>query len=152
MPAGDLLAADYQVEIRGLLTGDGTDYDLGERGIEGLDELPVDDSGDVPLDEEDGAHLGQDHTGPRTVTVDYLITVPGDPAGAGALYFEDLRPAWAKSTSTDLELHLQLPGFGHLMFTGRPRGLLADLTRQKHGLIRAFATFHCGDPTITVVP
>lgn len=152
MPAGDQIDQDWQVEIRALLTGEGTDFEFGPEGIGGLDELPVDGSGDVELDNEDGTYLGLDFTGPRTLTFPYEITKPGDPAAAGSLYWATLRPAWAKSTSIDLELHMQLPGIGHLMFMGRPRGLVPDLTLQKHGLIRAFAIFHCGDTTITVVP
>lgn len=150
MPAGDLLNEDYQVEIRALLTGAGTDFLLGEEGIGGIGDVEV-KALDTDLGHDDGVYLGRDHNGPRTITVPYLIKKPGDPAAAGTAYYSTLRPAWIKSEATDLELHLQLPGIGHLMAVGRPRGLISDLTKQKFGLIRAFATFYCGDPTLTVV-
>lgn len=151
MPAGDLLTADYQVEIRGLLTGVGTNFLIGDEGISGLGDVDV-KSSDTDLAHADGVYLGRDHNGPRTITVPYLIRKPGDPATAGSLFYGTLRPAWIKSEATDLELHLRLPGVGHLKAVGRPRGLVSDLTRQKFGLIRAFATFYCGDPTLTVIP
>jgi hypothetical protein len=149
VPAGDLIAEDWQVEIRALLTGEGTDFELGEEGIGGLDDLV--EGKDTGLGHADGVYLGRDYNEPRTLTFPYEITKPGDPSMAGSLYWGTLRPAWAKSEATNLELHFQLPGIGHLMAVGRPRGLMPDLRLQKHGLIRALATFYCGDPTLTVV-
>lgn len=147
MPAGDLVVADWQVEVRALLTGAGTSYPLGEEGIDGLGE-PEAKTHDVDLGHAMGAYLGRDYAARRTITIPYLVEGT-TPANAGTL-FVSLRTAWATS-ETDIPLHLRLPGFGKLLVNGRPRGLLCDASKQKHSLIRAFATFVCGDPTMTVV-
>lgn len=136
---------DYQVEIRTLVTGAGTSYLLDEEGIGGLGE-PEAKSNDADLGHAAGSYLGRDYVGVRIITVPYLV-VGTTPANTGTL-FGTLRTAWATS-ETNIDLHLRLPGFGHLAVVGRPRGLICDMGRQKHSLIRAIGTFVCGDPTMT---
>lgn len=148
MPAGDLITTDYQIEIRGLLTGAGTSCKLGDEGLSGLGE-PEAKTHDTDLGHAAGAYLGRDYPGPRTITVPYLV-VASTAAAAGSL-LATLITAW-QTSETDIPLHLQLPGFGHFAVVGRPRQLLADLSQQKYGLVRAMATFVCGDPTILRAP
>ena len=148
MPAGDLVTADYQLELRSLLTGAGTSYPLGEEGVGGLGE-PEAKSHDTMLGHAPGSYLGRDYAGVRIITVPYLVKGT-TPANTGTL-FGNLRTAWATS-ETNLPLHLGLPGFGKLSVQGRPRGLFCDMSQQKHSLIRAMATFVCGDPTLTSLP
>jgi len=149
MPAGALVSADWHVEIRGTLTGPGTDYQLGPRVIEGLD-VPQAKSNDVDLAHAAGVYQGRDYTGPRVISIDYAIDGNSVAASAGSA-FVALSALWAAS-ETDLPLHMRVPGFGHIVFTGRPRGLLGDLSDLSIGFVRAQATFFCGNPAYTVVP
>jgi len=148
MPAGDQLTADNQVEIRGSLTGRGTLWPLAFEGVGGLG-VPQAKTGDTDLGHAAGAYFGRDYSGVRIMTVPYVIRASR--ATVGSL-FRTLCVLWAPS-ETDLPLHLQLPGgIGHIFVNGRPRGLVDDMTYLNVGVVRALATFACGDPTITVVP
>lgn len=144
MPAGDLVVSDYQLEMRLTLTGEGTAYRLGPQGIGGLGDTVK--ANDTPLAHAAGSYLGRDFEDTRTLTIDYLI-VGTSPAAAMTSYVA-LRTMWAPSQATTLPLHFRLPGMGKQVVYGRPRGLVEDLTGQKFGLLRALATFVCGDPTI----
>lgn len=146
MPAGDLLSAPYQVEIRGALTGQGTDFLIEEGGIVGLG-APPPKTNDTDLGHDAGAYLGRDFTSVRILTIPYVIS--GEDADeAGALFFT-LTELW-EASETDIELHLQVPGFGHVTATGRPRGLADDLSLLHAGVARGLATFVCGNPTLTI--
>lgn len=147
MPAGDLVVADFQVELRTTLTGDGTPYALGPDGISGLGEPGIKSGTDTNLDHADGSYLGRDFTEDRIITVDYSLKNTST-AHAGELLV-DLKTMWAKSEATDLELWLQLPGIGKFGVVGRPRGLMEDTRLIKHGYVRALATFFCGAPAMT---
>lgn len=146
MPAGDLVVADYQLELRTTLMGAGTSYKIGPQGIAGLGEPNVKTS-DTELAHADGSYLGRDYLEPRTITVDFSL-VASTPAAAGVLLV-NLKTVWAKSEATDLALHFRLPGIGKKVVTGRPRGLVEDTTAIKFGFVRALATFYCGNPTIS---
>lgn len=148
MPAGDLISADYQLELRATLNGEGTAYRFGPLGIDGIDVEPP-KTQDVPLDGEAGAQTGYDYPDVKVITVDY--TLKSTTAGVGVLY-KSLRTLWAIEQDDDIPLHIRLPGLGQFSVMGRPRGLRANLTQQKHGLVTALATFVCGDPTMTDVP
>lgn len=141
--AGELLTQDGQVEWFGILLGAGTDYIVADAGITGLG-VPEPRTTDVPLDHADGAWLGRDYASTRVITIP--VDMVGTATHAAALY-RQLAAAWAP-TSTNGELHLRLPGFGHLWVAGRPRGLTDDLSKLHTGHVAALATFMCGDPTI----
>lgn len=147
MPAGDLLTNDDQVEIRSTLTGYGTPWLIDIVNMQGLG-VPNAKARDVDLGHAHGTYLGRDYTGPRIITIPYVLR--GTPATVGA-DFLTLCDLW-ESSETDIALHLQLAGFGHLSCNGRPRGLVDDLSALNFGAVRALATFVCGDPTLTVVP
>lgn len=149
MPAGDLVVADYQVELRTTLSGAGTAFALGPEGISGLGE-PATKPQDSRLDHANGSYLGRDYYEPRVITVDYSLKTTTT-THAGALLVS-LKTMWARSEATNLTLVLRLPGFGRVSVVGRPRGLVEDTRLIKHGYVRALATFYCGDPTITWVP
>lgn len=148
MPAGDLVVADYQLEIRTTLMGDGTNYALGPYGqtIKGLG-VPTPKTADVELYHDGGAYGSPDYMGIRIISVPFELG--GTPAQVGG-WVKDLNTAWAPST-TDIPLYMQLPGFGKFYVNGRPRGFDADLTNLQFGIVTGEAYFTALDPTITYV-
>jgi hypothetical protein len=144
MPAGDLIEADDQLELRGVLMGAGTDWIITPPGVQGLG-ITV-KSQDVDREHAAGVYSGRDYAGPRVLTFP-MATTQDTAAEAGEAYV-DLLEVWAGS-ETDLELHLRLPGFGHMSFLGRPRGLVENLNGLHGGAVEVLATFFCGTPTIT---
>lgn len=145
MAAGDLLSADWQLELRTSLFGAGQTWDNSTGGWTGLGGTAT-KTQDVSLDQTDGEIAGTDRRGPRLLTFP-LETGGSSPATAMA-DLSDLLDAWAPST-TDVELHLRLPGWGHFMVAGRPRGAAEDLSLVHAGIVKVLATFYCPDPTIT---
>jgi hypothetical protein len=145
MPAGALLTADWQVEIRGVLTGFGTAFHIGEGYIQGLYDVPAAKTSDVPLEHDAGAYLGRDYTGPRIITVAYALAAAT--AAATANNLATLTAAWATS-EVDLDVHIQAPGIGHKHVWGRPRGVVVDVTSLYLGMAGALATLVCGNPAI----
>lgn len=153
MPAGDLIEArpstDWPlVELRATLMGKGTGYLIGPPGIRGLG-VKVKDA-DIDLAHDRGDHAAEDYEGPLQITVPLLIGSNESTAADAASGFVAMRAVWTASAS-DLELHLQLPGWGHIYVTGRPRGLDDDLVELEGGVVAALAHFKANDPTITVV-
>lgn len=149
MPAGDLVVADWTIELRSTLMGDGTNYELGPSGEERIVGLgvPVPKTADVDLLHDDGAYGSPDYQGVRVISIPFLLR--GTPAQAMG-YLKDLHTVWAPST-TDLPLYIQLPGFGKFYVNGRPRGLLENTRWAHFGEVTAEATFVALDPTITYV-
>lgn len=148
MPAGDLITEDWQVELNGLLTGAGTIYQLGDRGIDGLG-VPKAKTQDVDLVQQHGAEAGApDVMSVRVLLIPYVIVVDGLDNGWNALTL--LNIAW-EPVAADVELHAQLPGWGHIYWTGRPRGLDIEAQYARTGEFTGIAEFHCLDPVHTVV-
>lgn len=146
MAAGDLLTADWQVELQGLLTGAGTVYVIPPEGISGLGVAPT-KTRDVDLVGRAGGYANPDYEGPRIILIPYLISAADAEDVIDAL--DALRAAWAPST-VDVELHGQLPGWGHWSVTGRPRGLDVAISHiAAAGVIAAIAEFHALNPAIT---
>lgn len=143
--AGELITADYQHELRGLLVGAGTDYRVRRESPQGLGH-PEPKTQDTPLAHQAGVYTGIDRPGPRILT--YAMQVHEESAAAADVLVADLLEAWAPSM-VDLELHMQRPGFGHISVVGRPRGL--SIIERFPGHIDLFGTFFCGNPTITTV-
>lgn len=150
MPAGDLIEAQPAdvwplVELEGVLTGTGTPYDINPSpGIRGLG-VPRPKTADSRYDGHHGTYGSPDFAGSRVITIPYAIGGV-DPATA-MNYFTVLSEAWYPKT-VDVELHLRLPGWGHVYLLGRPRGLDDDLVHLRSGEIAMLATFEALDPTI----
>lgn len=148
MPAGDLIAADYQIELRLLLMGASTVYGIGPTpaSIEGLG-LTQPKTNDLDLAHQDGAYGGHDKRGIRVITIPIVIRHTSAANAMNAL--TTLETAWDVST-TDIPLYLRLPGWGKFHVNGRPRGLSAEIPtelRQKAS-IKCLATFVANTPTI----
>lgn len=150
--AGELIVAAGAavwplVEIDALLTGSGTPFEIDVPGIRGLGNPPAKTSDSV-LGGRDGSYAGPDYTSSRVLSIPYKI---GGGTAADAMNdLATLMGAWTPAAA-DVELHFQLPGWGHFFVSGRPRGLDEDLVHLKSGEIAALATFHALDPTITFV-
>lgn len=154
MPAGDLIEANWQAELAGVLMGVGTAFEFGELGIEGLG-VPPAKTADVNLVGQDGAYASPDFMGVRTLLVHLVITAnsadPGvDPPDEAFRNLADLSAAW-EPTATDQEFHLQLPGWGHVKFVGRARGLDAIATNVKSGQIDLIGDFRALSPRMVTV-
>lgn len=146
MPAGDLVVSDYQFEIRTTLLGYGTSYEMERPGPQGLGNKVKEK--DVDLRHDDGSYAGPDRLDSRLLTIP--IEIAGTASAAGAAFKTLNDTIWAHST-TDLQLHMQLPGFGKFYVYGRPRGVLEDMTNADFGIIRCQLFFKVNDPTITYV-
>lgn len=139
MPAGDLVVADWQGEIRTTLFG--ADLDLGlarQNPVSGLGVPPIKDT-DLAWAQKDGSYGGRDFYSPRVVTVAFLLE--GAPATALAS-LKTLHTIWAPS-SVDITLYLRLPGFGKFYLSGRPRGVTdsIDVLSADFVSVDALATF-----------
>ena len=148
MPAGDLVVADYQAELRGVLMGVGTVYGIGPRpaSIEGLGN-PQPKTTDLDLAHADGAYGGHDKRGVRVITVPIVIRQTS--AALAMTSLETLMTAWDVATA-DIPLYFRLPGWGKRYVNGRPRGLDADIPTElkKRFAIACLGTFVCPSPTI----
>lgn len=135
--------ADYQASMgSGLLMGTGTVYVFGAQGISGLGNPPT-KTADVQLDGRDGVFASPDYAEARTLLL-HLEIVEDEAADAfDALAI--LADAWLP-TVANVNLHIQLPGWGHVYYTGRPRDLEADCTEGPLGHISCIAEFLATDP------
>lgn len=149
MPAGDLVVADYQLELRALLMGAGTVYGIGPRpaSIEGLGLPPV-KTADMDFVHSDGAYGARDTRGVRVVSVPIVIRQTSAANAMTAL--DTLKTAWDIST-VDLPMYFRLPGWGKRYVNGRPRGLDASIPTElkQRFSINCLCTFVCLTPTIT---
>ena len=145
MAAGDLVVADWQVELRSTLMGRTTVYKL--VGLDGLGEPPV-RSRDVELFGTDGSYGSPDYRGPRVILVTLQLVQTSSANAFTSL--TSLRTAWAPST-TDIPLYFRVPGWGKVHVDGRPRGLEAelDVRRVAANNITCIGEFHALTPTIT---
>lgn len=151
MPAGDLLPTSgetYAAELRAYLIADTEDWKI--KGFKGLGDNKV-KTRDTDIDGADGAVAAADYLEafPIILTMRCRPTGPNAPS-AGELAIVDLQDAWAPST-TDLELHLWVPGREHLKVTGRPRDLEIDRVNPAIGAVDAQAVFQVLDAVVEVV-
>lgn len=148
MPGELIEAADPAlwplVELEGLLTGIETPYDIVmPPGIRGLGVRAK--TSRSPYHGHHGTYGAPDFQASPVITVPYAI---GGVTPAEAMnYFAILRESWSPVVE-DVELHLRLPGWGHIYLLGRPVGLDDDLVELGAGEIGALATFEALDPTI----
>ena len=143
MPAGDLVVADYQFELRTTLMGEGSNYLI--VGAPTGFGVPAVKSADVELHHDDGSYGSPDYHGVRVITIPLEMTA--STASTAMQYFDALVTAWAPST-TDIPLYFRLPYWGKKYVNGRPRGLSEDLSKVPYGIVRAIAVFVALDPTI----
>lgn len=142
MPAGDLVVADWTGEIRSTLL---PSFDRNS-AILGLGNLVKNQ--DVDLTAGAGSYGGTDRAASRIITIPVILKGTASSVGSAFKTLNDT--TWALST-TDIPLHLQLPGIGKFYVNGRPRGVGEDLSNAGEGLIRCLLTFVALDPTITYV-
>lgn len=146
MPAGDLLPTsgeDYAAEARGLLIAKnfgGADWWI--RELSGLGDVDVADQDiDNPL--VDGAIGTVDKVAAPLIVVSVMCAT--GLASTAELAAADLADAF--TAGTDDELHLYVPGRGHVYLNGRYRGARVT-NRQTGGAFQAIAQFLATDPTI----
>lgn len=142
MPPGDLIDADYQVEIRDLLLGVGTSYLV--QGLEGIHAQAV-KTADLDLI-GDGSYAGEDFEASKKPVLT-VIFAADDPVDLQDL-LDDFLDAWA--IGGDVELHWQLAG-SHRYLVGRTRRVAVDENRRHAGVIEADAEFFAADPTVHIV-
>lgn len=82
-----------------------------------------------------------------TMGIVFTLRCDAGTAGAGELAFKALGEAWFP-TSTDVDLHLWVPGRGHCKVTGRPRPVKGTRLFMAKGVWLAVATFEATDPEI----
>ena len=148
MAAGDLLPTSgdtYAAELRAYLIADTEDWKI--KRMKGLGDTRV-KARDTSLDTADGSVAAADYLEafPLIFTLQCRTGDPGD----AELAIVDLQDAWAPST-TDLELHLWVPGREHLKVTGRPRDLDVDRVFMPGGAVDAQATFLVLDAVVETV-
>lgn len=146
MAAGDLVVADWQLELRTLLHGPASLYivDRDRGAYKGLGVPPV-KAKSVPLDGADGSYGAPEFLSSRVITAAFIIKASTPAAAMNAL--TAINTAWASST-TDIPLYLRLPGWGKFHVNGRPRGVDEDISRAALGIIPLLCTFEALNPTI----
>jgi hypothetical protein len=160
MPPGDLITGDFQVEIQGLLTGDGTDYELGPQAISGLGE-PKPKTRDFTLQGQAGSIGAGDYSDVRVVLIDYVVCARCEVVSAeltdesvetAIANMQTLAAAWAPvADPAGVELHFQLPGFRRYL-VGFPRGIEFDegpslfVTGRGGASVTGVAEFHAMIP------
>lgn len=135
-------SADWQASISGLLMGASTPYQFAPALIDGLGN-PKAKAQDVALDFQDGSVGSPDYRDVRVLLVHLEILEDTPDAAFAAL--TTLKDAWLP-VEDDIQFHVQLPGFGHRYFNGRPRELEADLSNLRSGRITCIGTFVALDP------
>jgi len=149
MAAGDLLTANYQIEVDGVLYGTGaTVWSNDEKAWSGFFGSGVRDQ-DTTLALADGEVAATDTNPARVLTM--AFTTAGANRTEAQAYTDatSLDAAW--NAGGDTVLHYQLPGIGHCSIAGRTRGALIDMELAPQGVVRALCTFKACEPTITVV-
>lgn len=148
MPAGDMLAGDYQFQLGSTLYGRGSNgvYLDGGTPLSGLG-VPDAKTQDVVLNHANGVFANPDYLQMRSISIPVIIK---DTPSNAFSSFAALIAAWAPLTS-DIDLAFQLPGWGKIYVLGRPRGLKDDFKVANRGVIRALLRFDCPDPTILPV-
>lgn len=104
---GDLIVRDDQIEWAGLLLGADTPFRYNQ--LDGWDDLPSVDLGDVDKPEEHGSWPGEPFGGERVVTFTGFISVQGDYLGLGAAQ-RTLRSVTSFPTATEQPLIVQRMG------------------------------------------
>lgn len=144
MAAGDLITADWQCELNGLLLGEGTPY--GVLSIDGLGDLPEIRTADDPRAGDHGLYRGNDLAAGRIVTVELDIVATASTSLNAAV--AALETATVLQ-STESPFAFQFPGKVRQQVGVRPRRrrLPRDLALQM-GFGRAKLQLDASDPRI----
>lgn len=134
--------ADYQASVSGLLMGASTPYQFGAAFIDGLGN-PKAKTNDVELHGRDGSVGGPDYRGARIFIFHLEILEDGAANAMNALTL--LKAAWLP-TAAPIDLHIQLPGLGHYVWSGFPDDVEANVTQLLAGRIQCLCTFRALDP------
>lgn len=138
------LLLPYQFILDGDVFGAGTTVHVDAKGIEGLG-VPDAKTQDVVWAYRDGAYGNPDYTALRLITIPAIIRAATETAALTEL--KTLETAWAPRAA-DTTLTMTFPSWGSVTATGRPRGLKADLTRARRGVIHVLLRFDCLDPEL----
>ena len=117
---------------------------VGEQGVTGLRGLTV-KAQDSDLAHDDGAVSGVDYAGPRMVVID-LLMLGDDEADVDAVCAA--REALWQPSAADQTL-VVVRGSVSKSVSGRPRDFIVDDRHAVRGVIRAVASFFCGDPGVS---
>jgi hypothetical protein len=134
-----------QGSLQGVTFGIGTNYQWADPGPTGIGEVVKDQ--DVELDHDDGSYAGTDRKGTRVITLPFVVI--GTDAANAMDNFETLAAAFAAS-ATNVTLELYLPG-KHFSVSGRPRGVVEDLTHLYEAVVYCLGTFVANNPTMTAL-
>lgn len=148
MPAGDLLPTSgehFALELRGFLAAEGETWQF--RDIAGLGDAVV-RSQDTALALADGVVAATD-TLDAVALVFTLVCNTGLASTAEVAYLD---VAGAFTAGGEEELHLYVPGIGHVYFVGRARGSVARRVSVPSGVMLAQCTFLATSPTMVEVP
>lgn len=146
MPAGDLISADWQAELRTTLMGNST-FPIVSVDIS----PPTLISHDLPKLLDDGEFQGSQYEGAQYVTL--TMNVTGSSESNLISNLDTLKTAWAKASS-DLTFVIRLPSWGKRSIQGRPAHAL-DVPQIESQQLTALlirgvrAQFKAGDPTWT---
>lgn len=136
---------DHGFLIRGATFGNRlNNVSLESPFIEGLGPPDV-NTQDVEYVFADGAYGNPDFSQIRVITLHAVIRAPDAATAMNDL--TTLEAAFEVAT-TDVPLTCQLPGWGRFVVQGRPRSVIADVTRLSAGVIHALCRFDCPDPTM----
>lgn len=105
---GDLITADFQMQLGNLLLGAGTPYEMdGQAALVGWDDLPPIDTADVPRPDAPGDYPGTYYPQSRIVTCQ--LSIHGDGAGHAA-NLAALRAATTAALAAETPLAVRLAG------------------------------------------
>jgi hypothetical protein len=151
MADGDLITQDWQLEVGGVLLGEGSPFAI--VSISGLLDLPEVRTSDVARLHTHGLAPGVDLLGARVVTVTLEVDGGGMASAALSAAVDDL--AAATSAMEEAPLYLQVPGVAgggkrFLVARARRRSIPVDLDFL-YGLPVASVEFHASDPRLFAV-
>ncbi len=141
---GGSLSADYQFQLNDTLYGTGNNS-ISMQGIDGLG-TPDAKTQDVTWNFRDGAFANPDYISVRVITIEAVIRAGTAIDALTAL--ENLTLDWVEQPA-DVPLAFQLPGWGVFSVMGRPRGVKADITHARFGVIHVLLRFDCPNPELT---
>lgn len=153
MPAGDIIDdlvtasyPGYAAECNAYVIADdgaeGADWYL--RGLDGFGGADI-EGRDIDLSLSPGVRATTDReTAPLLALT---VQVNAGSAGAAETALAELTTAW-RSLTADTQLHLLIPGRGHVYMVGRPRSVRANRVNPAAGIFTAVASFLATDPTI----
>lgn len=146
MPAGDLITADYQAELRTTLMGQGTNYEFVEIDVP----TPPIVTNDVARLLGHGTFQGSHFKGSIVVTL--TMIVKGTTTTTLRSNMDTLETAWAVAAS-DITFVLRLPQWGKRSLSGRPinfdPGVWTPTTIASRRIPGVRAQFEAGTPTWT---